>query len=179
VDRLFAGEDTRTMARRWILENVPSGEAVALQSFSVVLPHSSESLRESLAARGALGELDGRGKYFHLAELAERSNPSYRLFFLGRGDEKDRIYFDYQGGVDRLLERGVRLVVLRHAPVEPPPAVTTFFAEITRRGKRILRISPFVEDGRWKPYLDNEDWPVARGLSAKGPVVELWALADP
>ena len=86
VDRLFGQKDTRTLAREWTLENVPPGRTVALQSYSVPLPQSAESLRESLEARGALAELERRGRYENLLRAAEKEKKSYRLIFLGKGD---------------------------------------------------------------------------------------------
>ncbi|HEY7817957.1 MAG TPA: glycosyltransferase family 39 protein, partial [Vicinamibacteria bacterium] len=40
VDRLFASEDTRSLARNWAVENLPAGATVALQSYSAPLPQS-------------------------------------------------------------------------------------------------------------------------------------------
>jgi hypothetical protein len=180
VDRLFATKDTRTLARDWILENVPADEPVALQSYSVVLPPSRASLMESLEVNDALSELGRRGKFHHLVRLAESSGKKYRLYFVGRGDEKDRIYHDYEELVAAKLtplhRRGVRLVVLRRAPVEPPRSVTAFYEEVEREGKLVARFSPFDGGGANGPYLDNEDWAPRAALRCKGPVVEIWRL---
>ena len=62
IDRLLAGDDTRTLARRWIVENVASGETLVLQSYSVPLPQSAASFRRSLEANDGFGELERRGK---------------------------------------------------------------------------------------------------------------------
>jgi hypothetical protein len=91
VDRLFASEDTRTLARDWSLQNLPSGSTVALQSYSVPLPQSKESFREALEANAALSELDRKGKYAHLLRVAEEEEKSFWLVFLGKGDERNRI----------------------------------------------------------------------------------------
>ncbi|HJS73387.1 MAG TPA: glycosyltransferase family 39 protein, partial [Vicinamibacteria bacterium] len=58
VDRLFASKDTRTLAREWAVEKLPSGTTVALQSYSAPLPQSKENFLASLEANGALSELD-------------------------------------------------------------------------------------------------------------------------
>jgi len=183
VGRLFAGRDTRTLARDWILDNVPPGEAIAMQSYSVPLPQSSASLRESLVTNGALEELERRGRFSHLAALAERSELSYSLYFVGRGDEKNRIYFDYtdvvEGGLEPLRSRGVEKVVLRYAPSAPPAEVSAFFEEVKRRGRPVARFSPFrIEALELRPYMDNEDWPASRRLSHKGPLVEVWSISN-
>jgi hypothetical protein len=184
VDRLFAGKDTRTLAREWIVEELPGEKTLALQSYSVPVPQSAESVRGSLAENDALDELERKGKYSHLLSVAEGSDPSYGLFFLGRGDEKNRTYFDYREVVSRelrpLLDRGVDTIVLRYPPGPMPPPVEAFFDSVRRSGKRLARIVPFRSSEReMHPYMDNEDWPARAGLSHKGPLIEIWSLEKP
>jgi hypothetical protein len=191
VGRLFSGKDTRTLAREWVLENVPDGGTLALhdggtlalQSYSVPLPQSIGSLRESLAANQALDELERRGKYSHMAEVAERSRPAYELLFLGKGDEKNRIYYDYrkvtEGDLTSLRSRGVRHIVLRYPPETPPPEVASFFERVRQQGRLLVRFSPFRDDDEGLyPYMDNEDWPATGKLTHKGPLTEIWWLED-
>jgi 4-amino-4-deoxy-L-arabinose transferase-like glycosyltransferase len=181
VNRLFASEDTRTLARGWILANLPRGGAVALQSYSVPLPQSKESFRESLAANEALAELHRTGKYAHLLRVAEKENPSYRLVFLGKGDELNRIYVGYEAlvpGLDPLRALGVTAVVLRHPPIPPPPELAALFSRVKAEGRLLASISPF-RGAPATPYLDNEDWPPGPALTHKGPLVEIWSLEDP
>ena len=182
VDRLFAKEDTRTLAREWVVENVASGATFALQSYSVPLPQSAESFRESVKAHGALDELERRGKYASLLDVAEREPISYPLYFLGKGDELNRIYIGYEElapGFDPLVERGVRRVILRRPPIPPPPAVTAVFERAARQGELLTTISPFTSNRETTPYLDNEDWAPSATLSRKGPLIEIWSLEAP
>jgi 4-amino-4-deoxy-L-arabinose transferase-like glycosyltransferase len=179
VDRLFAGEDTRTLARAWILDHVASGTTLALQSYSVPLPQSADSFRESLAANDALDELERRGKYASLLDVAEAEPVGYPLYFLGAGDELNRIYIGYDElarGLDPLVERGVSGLVLRRAPVAPPEAVAAVFERAAEEGTLLTRISPFANGIDATPYLDNEDWAPSARLSHKGPLVEIWSL---
>jgi len=178
VDRLLAGDDTRTLARQWIVENVPSGETLVLQSYSVPLPQSAASFWGSLEANDGLSELERRGKYTSLLEVAERETTSYGLYFFGRGDELNRIYVGYdalQRGLSPLKELGVSTVVLRHPPAPPPPEVSALFERVAREATLLHTVSPF-EDASGPPYLDNEDWPPRASLSRKGPKIEIWAL---
>ena len=178
IDRLLAGDDTRTLARRWIVDNVASGETLVLQSYSVPLPQSAASFRRSLEANDGFGELERRGKYASLLEVAERESTSYGLYFFGRGDELNRIYVGYDellDGLAPLRELGVHKVVLRHPPTPPPPEVTALFERVAREGALLHTVSPF-EDESGLPYLDNEDWPPRASLSRKGPKIEIWAL---
>ena len=185
VDRLFASKDTRTLAKEWIADELPDGTPLALQSYSVPIPQSVESVRESMADNDALDEFERKGKYSHLLAIAETNRPTYELFFLGRGDEKNRMYFDYQEVVARDLEplvaRGVGTIVLRYPPGPMPPPLKAFFESVARNGTRLARITPFGEEREnpLHPYMDNEDWPASAGLSHKGPLVEIWSLEKP
>ena len=187
VDRLFAGEDTRTLAREWVIENVASGATFALQSYSVPLPQSVASVRGSLEANGALDELERRGKYASLLDAARAEPTSYPLYFLGKGDELNRIYIGYDelddlnGGFDPLVERGVSGIILRRPPIPPPPALSSVFDRAANEGTFLTIISPFldgVEGENGTPYLDNEDWAPRAGLSHKGPLIEIWSLEE-
>jgi len=180
VDRLFAADDTRTLAREWAVENLPSGTTVALQSYSVPLPQSKENFRESLEANEALSELDRRGKYAHLLRVAEGEGKSFRLVYLGKGDELNRIYVGYEellSGLDPLRTREVTTVVLRRPPIPPPPSLAALFRRSEAEGRLLTRISPF-RGGSTTPYLDNEDWPPGPALAHKGPLIEIWSLED-
>ncbi len=183
IGRLFAEGDTRTLAHQWILDEVPTGEKLTIQSYSVPLPQSSAGLQASLEANSALGELDRRGKFSHMMAVAEKSDPTYDLLFMGRGDEKNRIYFDYSevtaANLEPLISRGATKVVLRYPPDTPPADVAAFFDKVKATGHLLARFSPFragTPEGH--PYMDNEDWAARRALSHKGPLVEIWSLED-
>jgi MFS family permease len=183
VDRLFRGEDTRTLARRWIVENVSDQSAIALQSYSVPLPQTAASIRSALDENGALDELDRKGKYAHMVEVAETMRPAFALYFLGRGDERNRLYFDYRTVIDEelapLTRSGVSTIVLRQPPDKPPPEVAAFFGMVREKGHLLQQFSPFPDDGaEYHPYMDNEDWAPHRALSHKGPLVEVWSLEE-
>jgi hypothetical protein len=174
VDRLFAGDDTRTLAREWILAHIPSGAPVALQSYSVPLPQSAESFRQSLARNDGLSELDRRGKYAYLLGVAEEQPISYPLCFFGKGDELNRIYLDYAEvakDLTPLRKLGVETVVLRYHPTEPPVEVLELFQRVREEGTLLHVVSPGAS-----PYLDNEDWPVSAAIEHKGPEIEIWSL---
>ncbi len=178
VDRLFASADTRTLARDWAVQNLAPGSTVALQSYSVPLPQSKESFRESLEANEAASELERKGKYAHLLRVAEGEGKSFRLIFLGKGDELNRTYAGYETllpGLDPLRAVGVATVVLRHPPTPPPPEVEAFFSRVKAEGRLLSALSPF-RGSPTTPYLDNEDWPPSGALAHKGPLIEIWSL---
>ena len=180
VDRLFASEDTRTLARDWALQNLTPGSTVALQSYSVPLPQSKESFREGLQANEAAAELDRKGKYAHLLRVAEGEGKSFRLIFLGKGDELNRTYVGYETllpGLDPLRALGVASVVLRHPPIPPPPEVEALFSRVEAEARLLTTITPF-RGSPTTPYLDNEDWPPSRAIAHKGPLIQVWSLDD-
>jgi hypothetical protein len=118
-----------------------------------------------------------------MAEIAGRSRPAYRQFFLGKGEEKNRIYFDYQDVIGddlaSLRAIGVTHIVLRYPPDTPPPEVAAFFEKVRSQGRLLERLSPFHdEDPSLHPYMDNEDWPASRRLANKGPLTEVWLLEE-
>jgi 4-amino-4-deoxy-L-arabinose transferase-like glycosyltransferase len=181
VDRLFASTDTRTLARDWAIEKLSPGTTVALQSYSAPLPQSKESFVESLEANGALSELERKGKYAHLLRVAESETTSFRLFFLGKGDEPNRIYVGYDSLVESLAPLralGVKAIVLRHPPTPPPPELGALFERVGKEGELLASLSPF-RGASAIPYLDNEDWPPSASLAHKGPLVQVWSLEDP
>jgi len=179
IDRLFAGHDTRTLAREWMVANAEAGDVVALQSYSVPLPQSATSFRDSLAARGATSELDRGGKYASLLAVAELEDTAFELVFLGRGDELNRIYMPYEelaSGLEPLRARGARYVILRHAPRPPPAAVSALFERVRAEGQLVHTVSPFADGQSGTPYIDNEDWAATARLAHKGPLVEIWRI---
>jgi len=180
VNRLFASGDTRTLAREWAIQNLPAGATVALQSYSVPLPQSKESIRESLETNEAVSELERKGKYAHLLRVAEGEGKSFHLFFLGKGDELNRTYVGYEAllsGLEPLRALGVTTVVLRHPPLPPPAEVAALFDRLEAEARLLATISPF-RGAPTTPYLDNEDWPPGLSLTQKGPLIELWSLED-
>ncbi len=178
VDRLFASEDTRTLAREWAVRSLPEGETVALQSYSVPLPQSEESFRASLAENGSLSELERKGKYAHLLRVAAKEEKSFRLVFLGKGDEPNRIYVPYDAlvdGLEPLHALGVETIVLRHPPIPPPRELQVLFDRMKAEGKLLAAFNPFRGPPS-TPYLDNEDWPPSASLAHKGPAIEVWSI---
>ncbi len=109
------------------------------------------------------------------------------MFFLGKGDELNRVYIaydeldDFNGGFAPLVERGVSVVILRRPPIPPPPALRAVFDRAASEGTLLTTISPFldgVDAEDETPYLDNEDWAPSAGLSHKGPLIEIWSLEE-
>ena len=150
------------------------------------VPQSAQSIRESLAHNDALDELEREGKYSHLLSVAEANHPTYGLFFLGRGDEKNRTYFDYQEVVAQDLEpladtrrRSHRAALPARTDAAPGGSLSS--QSVARNGTRLARITPFREEREnpLHPYIDNEDWPARAGLSHKGPLIEIWSLEKP
>jgi hypothetical protein len=186
VGRLFDSVDTRTVARAFVLSEYPMGGTLALQSYSVPVPQSAESIRAGLTENGALSELDRQGKYASLVRIAEAEETAFDLVFFGAGDEPNRIYVSYEElreDLSPLRRRGVNVVVLRIPPATPPPEVEAVFRRVREEGELVQRIAPSppsadVDTATTVPYLDNEDWPPSASLERKGPTIEIWSLVS-
>jgi hypothetical protein len=184
-DLFFRRDDTRTVARRGAESVIPPGSTVLIQPQSAPLSPSRESLVEAL--RRNLGSVDAASTKFQL-QLAQEPYPapSYRLLYLGKGLDAEKIYVDYAelGGrreLEALHALGVQYVVVKRYN-RPDPGTLPFLTALDRGGRRIARFSPYrpdvseVEQARIEPFLHNTDTRIDAALERPGPVVEIWQL---
>jgi hypothetical protein len=184
-DLFFRQDDTRTLALRHVASAVPAGSTVAIQPQSAPLTPSRESLVEALQRN--IGSPDAASTKFQL-QLAQDPYPApaYRLIFLGRGLDAEKIYVDYTelGGsreLDALRQFRVEYVVIKRYN-RPDPGTLPFLTALARGGRRIATFSPYrpgtaeVEQARIEPFLHNTDTRIDAALERPGPVVEIWQL---
>ena len=181
----FREGDTRTIAREYIESTIAPGATVLIQPQSVPLYPSREGLIEALQHN--VGSAEEASIKFQI-QLAQDPypSPSYRLIYLGRGLDPEKLYVDYaQLGGGRELEAlqrlGVEYVVVKRYN-RPDPGTLPFLAALARGGRRIARFSPYrpgvseVEQARIEPFLHNTDTRIDAALERPGPVVEIWQL---
>lgn len=178
--------DTRTLALQYIQAHVPSGATVLTQPYSVPLEPTAEVLREAVGRSGR--EMPTKTAL----QIARAPYPkaAYRLIYLGRGMDADKLYLPYDqlGGTDplqALRAEHVAFVVLKrynHAD----PTTLPFLAALARTGRRIAVFSPYRDGGaltdegqRPEPFLHNTDTRIVAALERPGPVVEIWQIHDP
>jgi hypothetical protein len=190
ADVFLRQDDTRTLARRFIEESVPSDSTILIQPQSVPLTPSRQSLVEALERH--LGSVEAASTKYQL-QLAQQPYPSpaYRLIFLGhredaRAQDPEKIFVDYpelggKSALEALHELGVEYVVLKRYN-RPDPGTRPFLAALARGGRRIATFSPYrpdvteVEQARIEPFLHNTDTRIDAALARPGPIVEIWHL---
>jgi hypothetical protein len=116
--------------------------------------------------------------------------PAYRLIYLGRGLDADKLYlaYDQLGGSEGLnaaRAEHVAFVVFKRYNASDP-ATLPFLTALANEGRRIAVFSPYkdardVADNRVppEPFLHNTDARIAGSLERPGPVVEIWQLVRP
>ena len=188
TDAFFRADDTRTIARRFIESTIPTGSGILIQPYSVPLMPSKASLVEGLTRN--LGSPEAASKKFQIQlGLTPYPEPSYRLFWLGRGGlDAEKIYVDPAGAdpaglVEALKQQGVTYVVLKRYNMDPE--LMLLLAEVSRRGRLVAAFTPYraglsdAERARIEPFLHNTDTRIVDALERPGPPLEIWRLDDP
>jgi hypothetical protein len=185
ADLFIRQADTRSLAADYIKAHVPAGATILIQPYSVPLEPTAEVLRE--AVQRTRSEMPTRTRLE--LDRSPYPSPAYRLLFLGRGLDADKIYLPYDqlDGPDPLrLVRADRVefvVWKRYNSVDP--ATLAFLNALTREGRRIAVFSPYRDaraarggGSRPEPFLHNTDARIDASLERPGPVVEIWQLND-
>jgi hypothetical protein len=174
---LFQQPDTRTLAKTWILANVPDGSSAAVEPYSVQLVPTRAQLVAALARKGLRPEQAGRRSRALLARTPYPS-PSYRLFYIGEGGmDEDKIYVPpafFTGKADAAaVDRPCpEYVILKSAA---PSGANPMTARVAAFGTRIHRETPFVEPGLPADgWLPDTDVTPSFGVVRPGPVIEVW-----
>ena len=177
--------DTRTLALEYIHANLPPGATILTQPYSVPLEPTAEVLREAVTRTGR----EMPTKTSLQIDRDPYPAPAYRLIYLGRGMDADKIYLPYErlSGDDPLAalrEEHVAFVVLKRYN-DGAPATMTLLTALAGKGRRIAVFSPYSHAGggdgtpRAEPFLHNSDARITAALERPGPVVEIWQLDGP
>jgi hypothetical protein len=182
----FRQADTRTLAQRWIEANVPAGESVLVQPYSVPLRQSRDGLIEAL--RATLGSEDrATVRFQQQLALSPYPSPAYRTIFLGDGGlDKDKIYvslraFDGHGTLAPLRDLGVKYVVLKRYN-ESDPSLASLDRALAGGAHLVAMFSPYrpaADAGQRSavaPFLHNTDARMHDVLERPGPIIEVWRV---
>lgn len=182
----FNQDDTRTLAQEWMHANVPEGDTVLIQPYSVPLRQSREGLVEALrTTQGA--ETRASVRFQKLLALSPYPSPAYRTVFLGDGGlDADKIYISPAAftdglGLDPMRALGVQWVVLKRYNVANP-SLASLDRVLAREGRLIATFSPYDpaagDEARITvaPFEHNEDARLDPALLRPGPVVEIWRI---
>jgi len=177
--------DTRTLALDYIRAHIPSETTILTQPYSVPIEPTAEVLRE--AVRRAGREMPTKTS-LQIARVPYPS-PAYRIIYLGRGLDADKLYpYDQLDGRDPLAAlraEHVAFVVLKRYNGSDPTTLP-FLAALAREGRRIAVFSPYreatgavvpaMDEGRPEPFLHNTDARIVPALERPGPTVEIWQI---
>jgi hypothetical protein len=183
ADLFIRQTDTRTLALDYINTHVPAGATILTQPYSVPLVPTTDVLREAVRRSGR-----AMPKKTELQIAAEPyPTPAYRLIYLGRGLDADKLYlpYDHLRGSDPLQTvraEHVAFVVLKRYNASDP-ATLPFLTALAREGRRIAVFSPYREAPAARdaaappePFLHNTDARIDASLERPGPFVEIWQL---
>jgi len=173
--------DTRTLALDYIRTAIPSGATILTQPYSVPLEPTADALREAVSRSGK--EMPTKTRL----QIAREPYPApaYRLIYLGRGMDVDKLYLPYEELNQSALRReNVAFVVLKRYN-DGAPATMSLLAALAGKGRRIAVFSPYSRfagaDGtpQAEPFLHNSDARITAALERPGPVVEIWQIDGP
>jgi hypothetical protein len=116
-------------------------------------------------------------------------SPAYRVLYLGRGLDADKIYLSYDelgadGDLSGLRSEHVAFVVLKRYNGDDPAALP-LIAALNREGRRLAVFSPYRDDAGSghrsppEPFLHNTDARIDAALERPGPIVEIWQIDGP
>jgi 4-amino-4-deoxy-L-arabinose transferase-like glycosyltransferase len=191
TDAFIREADTRTLALEYIREHIPAGATILTQPYSVPLEPTAEVLQEAVSRSG---QAMPTKTALQIARTPYPS-PSYRLIYLGRGLDADKIYLPYeQLSGEALAREHVAFLVLKRYNDEAP-ATMTLLTALAGKGRRIAVFSPYSRAGdpppprlRWagangtaraEPFLHNSDARITAALERPGPIVEIWQIDGP
>jgi hypothetical protein len=175
--------DTRTLALDYIRTHLPAGATILTQPYSVPLESTADVLREAVSRSGR--EMPTKTS-LQIARSPYPA-PAYRIIYLGRGLDADKLYLPYDqlDGTDPLQAvraEHVAFVVLKRYN-RSDPTTLPFLAALAREGRRIAVFSPYRESAgaavspmQPEPFLHNTDTRIVAELERPGPIVEIWQI---
>jgi hypothetical protein len=184
--RFMRQTDTRTLALDYIRAHIPPGTTILTQPYSVPFEPTADVLREAVRRSGR--EMPTKTS-LQIARVPYPS-PAYRIIYLGRGLDADKLYLPYDqlDGKDPLAAlraEHVAFVVLKRYN-RSDPTTLPFLAALAREGRRIAVFSPYretagavapaMDEGRPEPFLHNTDARIVPALERPGPIVEIWQI---
>ncbi len=155
-DRLMLLPDTRTLAREWILKNIPSETPMALD-WDFYMPRLSfskkqvqEKLRDIESTPGNFSSAQKRKLDF----LSAPGQPQgYDLYFLAQDPTKQRFLFAsplIEYDLTALRSKGIQYVVIVRLMHEPGPSA--FYEQLTRESQKMAEFTPYRNQLQKYPY---------------------------
>ena len=182
-DRALAAPDTRTVAQRWMEQNIPAGSRIALETYGPVLNPSTAQL-ELLAGATATDVETWQGPKRRLAEMrleaGRKRAPQYEVYGIDWWDEPFSLpdpWNEPVGLAAAVESLGIRYVVLTSkaqqyrdmAGAEQPRVATTWaFVDWLHERAELLR--------RFQADVDVPPVDRGTGRSFHNPVIEIYEM---
>ena len=153
-NEIMLAKDVRTVAKKWVEENIPSGSKIAL-GWSFYMPRLNFSEIELVNKKASLlrGEAHAGAKERKLdALLSQKLKPSYQLHFLVKDPFKERFLFETPAvafNVEDLKRKGIEYVFLLGGVSEREDA---FAKELLAYAEILARFSPFTVLAKGKEF---------------------------
>jgi hypothetical protein len=158
ADQLFASDDTRTIAARWIKENLETGSAIACDSTnfrpSIEQPYSQlEEKTTFLRSQPGLARAKGKKLELMMA-VADRGDAGYPLYFMSRDPDEEGQFLDtipsMPFDIEAIRERDIDHVVINQQLMNPEKE--RLVSELEEQADIIKRISPYRSGEIRRPY---------------------------
>ncbi len=186
-DRMMLNQDTRTVAKEWIEQNIPAGSHLAL-GWDFYMPrlsfskHQLEEKKHELTAQGVFSKAQLRKLEFLLNDVSGK--PSYNLYFLSKDLNasgrflfaKPLIAYDFQEARDYGID--YVLVVRSHEQEDSE----VFYQQLNQNAQLIKEFNPYRQAHfKWAyderpltggPFLFRDLWWRERN----GPVIQIFKL---
>lgn len=156
-DKLMNEKDTRTLAKTWIEENIPSGKVVALDHdfFGPRLNPSLEQLKlkKEVAQHKGMGAAKVKKIDYLINKITKDKLPNYSLFFL-RTQPEPKENATFLGpfmpfDLEKLREQ-VDFVIMTYSYAESQNPHRDFHRSLSEKAIRITSFSPY-KDSRLYP----------------------------
>lgn len=153
-DYLFCRKDTRTLAKEWIEDKIPSGSRIAIDHsfFSPRLNPGREQLEEKLnyVLQKQLGT--AKENKIRLLMKLNDSRPHYNLYFLNDNGDSNTFLFAQPFLPFRfreLLDSGVQYVIVSNERLSG--SNVPFYSELRKKGKVVAKFTPYRDKTRNYP----------------------------
>lgn len=158
ADQLFTSRDTRTIAARWIQENIGKGSAIACDSTnfrpSIKQPYSQlEDKSGSLKAQPGLTAAKERKLELMMA-VADRDNAGYPVYFMSLDPAEEGQFLDTVPSIpfdiSAIRERDIKYVVINEQLTSSDKR--QLVKTLRKEAIVIKRISPYRDGEIRRPY---------------------------
>jgi hypothetical protein len=187
-DRIMLAKDTRTLAKEWVENHIPSGSPLALDwdFYMPRLRFSQKQLedkkQEVSIHPGTFSKAQNRRLDYMLSNNPLKQ-PGYDLYFFADELDKERFLFAQPlvlYDLDVLRQTGIKYVLITR--INPSRERLAFYNRLEKEGKRVAIFSPYRDSSRMVnidsitmtggPFL----WRDLMARKRNGAVIEVYSL---